>query len=61
MLNRFIKCIILAGTGYILDLYCVRLSNAASFCENYGKLYFDAKHLEKRLNRGVEIFGALSS
>ena len=22
------------------------------FCENYGKLYFDAKHLEKWLNRG---------
>ena len=38
--------------GHIVDLYCVRLSNAASFCENYVKLYFDAKHLEKGLNRG---------
>ena len=31
--------------GHILDLYCVRLLNAAPFCENYAKLYFDAKHL----------------
>ena len=50
---------------HILDLYCVRLSNAAAFCENYTKLYFDAKHLEKRLSRGgwggAEIFGALFS
>ena len=37
------------------NLYCVWLSNAASFCENYAKLYFDAKHLEKILNRGVEL------
>ena len=30
------------------------------FCENYAKLYFDAKHLEKGLNRGGgETFGAL--
>ena len=36
---------------HILDLYCVRLSNAAPFCENYTKLYFDAKHLEKGLKR----------
>ena len=48
--------------GHILDLYCILLSNAAPSYENYTKLYFDAKHLEKRLNRGeggVEIFGAL--
>ena len=38
--------------GHILDLYCVRLSNAGPFCQNYAKLYFDAKHLEKRLNIG---------
>ena len=38
--------------GHILDLYCVRLSNAALFCENYAKLYFDARLLENRLNRG---------
>ena len=46
-------------SGHILDLYCVRLSHAAPFCENYTKLYFDAKHLEKGLNRRWgEIFGA---
>ena len=28
----------------ILDLYRVRLSNAAPFCENYTKFYFDTKH-----------------
>ena len=37
---------------HILDLYCVRLSNAAPSCENYAKLYFDAKRLEKGLDRG---------
>ena len=37
-------------TGHILDLYWVRLSKAAPFCENYAKLYFDTKHLEKELN-----------
>ena len=40
--------------GHILDLYfiqyCIWLSNAAPFCENYTKLYFDAKHLEKGFN-----------
>ena len=46
--------------AHILDLYCVQLSNAAPFCKNYIKLCFDAKHLEKGLNRG-EIFGALFS
>ena len=40
-------------TGHILDLYCFRLSNAAPFCKNYAKLYFDAKHLGKGLNRGA--------
>ena len=49
-------------SGHILDLYFVRLSNSASFCENYAKLYFDAKHLEKGLNRGGgEIFGTFIS
>ena len=38
--------------GHILDLYCIQLSNTAPFCENYTKLYFDAKHLEKGLNKG---------
>ena len=40
-------------TGPNLDPFYIRLSNAAPFCENYAKLYFDAKHLNKReLNRG---------
>ena len=50
--------------GHILNLYCVRLSNAVAFCKNYTKLYFDAKLLEKVLNRGggeFKIFGALFS
>ena len=38
--------------GPNLDLFCIRQSNAAPFCENYAKLYFDAKHLNKRLNKG---------
>ena len=29
------------------------------FRENYAKPYFDAKHLEKGLNRVGEIFGAI--
>ena len=37
-------------SGHILDLYCIRLLNGAPFCENYAKLYFEAKHLEKGLN-----------
>ena len=28
----------------ILDLYRVRLSNSALFCENYTNLYLEAKH-----------------
>ena len=46
-------------------LYCVRLSNDASFWENYEKLYFDAEHLKKGLNTGGrgggDIFGSLIS
>ena len=42
------------GPGHIPGLYCVRQSNVTPFCENYAKLYFDAKHLEKGLNRGGE-------
>ena len=38
--------------GHVLDLYRVRLLNVAPFCENYTKLYFDAKHLKKGLNKG---------
>ena len=36
--------------GHILNLYRVRLLNVAPFCENYTKLYFDAKHLKRGLN-----------
>ena len=43
-------------TGPNLDLLCVQQSNAAPFCENYAKLYFDVKHLEKGLNRWCETF-----
>ena len=41
--------------GVNLDLLCVRQSDAAPFCENYTKLYFDAKHLEKKTNRGGKL------
>ena len=40
-----------AASGINLDLLCVRQSGADLFYENYAKLYFDAKHLEMRLNR----------
>ena len=40
------------SAGPNVDLLCVRQSDAAPFCENYAKLYFDVKHLEKELNRG---------
>ena len=54
----FIYFISFIFTGHILVLYCVWLSNAAPFCENYANLYFDAKHLEKGLNtRELEFFG----
>ena len=33
------------------DIYCVWLSYAAPFCENFTKLYFNAENLEKRLIR----------
>ena len=39
-------------SGPNLDLTCVQQSDTASFCENYAKLYFGEKHLEKGLNRG---------
>ena len=32
--------------GHILDLFCIRLSNASTFCKSYAKLYSDAKHLK---------------
>ena len=44
-----------------LGLLCIRQLDAAPFNGNYAKLYFDAKHLEKELNRGREIFGVLFS
>ena len=42
--------------GLDLDLLCVRQSDAAPFCENYTKLYFDAKHLEKKTNSFFNFF-----
>ena len=42
-------------TGHILVLYCFECCHAP-FCESYTKLYFDAKYLEKRLNRENWIF-----
>ena len=38
-------------SGPNLDLLCVRQSDTSPFFENYAKLYLDAKHLEKGLNR----------
>ena len=32
-----------------LDLLFAQQLEAAHFCENYAKLYFDAKHMAKRL------------
>ena len=43
----------LTEPGPNLDFLCVWQSDAASFCENYTKLYFDAKHVEKGLNKGL--------
>ena len=40
------------GSGPNQDLICIWQSDAAPFCENYAKLYFVAKHLDKGLNRG---------
>ena len=37
--------------GPNLDLLCVRQSDAAPFCENYSKLYFNVKHLQNGVNR----------
>ena len=39
-------------SGLNLGLLCIPESDACPFCENYAKLYYDTKHLEKRLNRG---------
>ena len=39
-----------------LIVLCIQHSGAAPFWENYAKFYFDAKHLEKRLNKGVVKF-----
>ena len=40
-----------APSGPNLEFLCVQQLEAAPFCENQAKLYFDAKHLEKGLNR----------
>ena len=49
----------LRSPGPSLDLLCIQQSDAVPIHENYAKLYFDAKHFKKGLNRGGEIFGAL--
>ena len=41
-----------APSGLNLDLLCVQELGTASFCKNFAKLYFDAKHLEKGLQNG---------
>ena len=43
--------------GPNLDLLCIRQLDAVPFGGNYAKLYFDAIHLEKKLNRVHEIVG----
>ena len=43
---------ILDYLGPNLDLLCIQQSDTAPFCENYAKIYLDAKHLEKGLNCG---------
>ena len=40
-------------SGLNLDLLCIQQLNAVPFCKNCAKLYFDAKHLQNGLNRGV--------
>ena len=43
---------LISADEIISDLICAQQSDAAPLCEKYAKLYFVAKHLEKRLNRG---------
>ena len=60
MLLKYENLILPAGCT--LDLYCVQLSSTALFCENDAKLYFDAKHLEKGMNKeGGKVIGVLFS
>ena len=51
-------------SGHVLDLYYIFYTYTVLFGKKYTKLYFDAKHLEKKMNReggvgGEGIFGAL--
>ena len=39
-------------SGLNVDLICIQQSGSAFFCKSYAKLYFDAKHFEKGLNKG---------
>ena len=57
MFSRVFVLSCLPGTD--LDLLCILQSDTAPFCESYAMLYFGAKHLEKRLNRGDEVFDIL--
>ena len=45
-----------APSGPNLDLLYVQQSGTAPICENHSMLYFDAKHLQKGLNRGWSNF-----
>ena len=42
--------------GPNLDTLCISQLDAAPFCENYAKLYSDAKHLEKRIGKDLVKF-----
>ena len=42
--------------GPNLDTLCISQLDAAPFCENYEKLYSDAKHLEKRIGKDLVKF-----
>ena len=48
----FLKLVSISLPGPNLDLLCIRQSNAVPIQENYAKLYFHAKHIEKELNSG---------
>ena len=45
--------------GPSVNLLCIQQSDAALFCENYAKFYFNAKHLEKGLKGVGEKSGSL--
>ena len=52
---------LMLAAGHLLDLYCIRLSNTASFCEKIIQSLISMQNTEKRDWLGVrgKIFGAL--